>query len=164
MRSRAALILASVCLVGLTGPPLASARPERIRPGHSYYSDSEAGEGEVRDIGQERNYEEVYQSYRYYEAVYDEAERVVTFREYVRGDPVRTEEYRYDSAGRLVERVVREPGRPPESTRPSAAATACAEPRPQACTREYRPVCGEREDGSLHTYGNACDACADPAV
>ncbi len=52
------------------------------------------------------------------------------------------------------------------STKPGAdaAAVACTAPRPQACTREYLPVCGERRDGSRRTYGNACDACADPGV
>ena len=53
--------------------------------------------------------------------------------------------------------------------------TACEEPRPAVCTREYRPVCGLRDAGircvtapcdstEWRTYGNACDACADPAV
>ena len=40
----------------------------------------------------------------------------------------------------------------------------CADPRPQMCTRDYRPACGLRRDGSRKTYGNACSACADPAV
>lgn len=51
----------------------------------------------------------------------------------------------------------------------------CVDPRPQMCTREYRPVCGLRDTGircvtepcpgtELKTYGNACDACADQAV
>lgn len=40
----------------------------------------------------------------------------------------------------------------------------CAEPRPQLCTRDYRPACGLRRDSSRRTYGNACSACADPAV
>ncbi len=31
------------------------------------------------------------------------------------------------------------------------------EPRPQMCTMEYRPVCGER-GGRLETFGNACQA------
>ena len=42
--------------------------------------------------------------------------------------------------------------------------TACAEPRPQACTMEYIPVCGHRYDGERKTYPNACSACSDPDV
>ena len=52
---------------------------------------------------------------------------------------------------------------------------ACHDPRPQICTREYRPVCGTRDTGvrcvttpcashEYKTYGNACTACADPKV
>jgi len=37
----------------------------------------------------------------------------------------------------------------------------CADPRPQICTRDYRPACGQRRDGGRKTYGNACSACAD---
>lgn len=51
----------------------------------------------------------------------------------------------------------------------------CREPRPQMCTREYRPVCASRDTGvrcvttpcpstEWRTYGNACDACSDKAV
>ncbi len=40
----------------------------------------------------------------------------------------------------------------------------CAEPRPQLCTRDYRPACGVRRDGGRKTYGNACSACADPEI
>ena len=46
----------------------------------------------------------------------------------------------------------------------------CGEPRPQMCTREYRPACGHRcarppcEPEERKTYGNACTACADPQV
>ena len=43
-------------------------------------------------------------------------------------------------------------------------ATACAEPRPQACTMEYIPVCGHRYDGERKTYPNACSACSDSEV
>ena len=42
--------------------------------------------------------------------------------------------------------------------------TACAEPRPQACTMEYIPVCGHRYDDERKTYPNACSACADSEV
>jgi hypothetical protein len=96
----------------------AGARPERIRAGHSYYSDDSVEAGLVRDIAAEKNYEEVYQLYGYYEAIYDAAGRVVTFREYKRGDPIRTEEYRYAPDGSLRERIVRRPGEPDEVTRP----------------------------------------------
>jgi alkaline phosphatase D len=40
----------------------------------------------------------------------------------------------------------------------------CPEPRPQVCTREYRPVCATFKDGSFKTYSNGCTACTDPAV
>lgn len=40
----------------------------------------------------------------------------------------------------------------------------CPETRPQICTRDYRPVCGELKDGSLKTYSNGCESCADVNV
>jgi len=53
--------------------------------------------------------------------------------------------------------------------------TQCKEPRPQICTREYRPVCAEVDTGircvttpcastKLKTYATGCTACADPKV
>ena len=42
--------------------------------------------------------------------------------------------------------------------------TSCAEPRPQACTMEYIPVCGHSYDGERKTYPNACSACSDSEV
>lgn len=50
----------------------------------------------------------------------------------------------------------------PESL--SVAGGPCADPRPQTCTRDYRPACGLRRDGTHMTYGNACTACSDPQV
>jgi tetratricopeptide (TPR) repeat protein len=44
------------------------------------------------------------------------------------------------------------------------AGGACADPRPQMCTRDYRPACGLHRDGSRKTYGNACTACSDADV
>jgi len=32
----------------------------------------------------------------------------------------------------------------------------CPEPRPQACTRDYRSVCAELTDGSFRTFPNGC--------
>jgi hypothetical protein len=43
-------------------------------------------------------------------------------------------------------------------------ATQCTEPRPEACTLEYLPVCATLADGSQATYASACSACSDPAV
>jgi hypothetical protein len=112
-------IFFSIAIVGVGFPLDASSQPEKIRPGHSYYSD-ELGEstnqGLVRAPGEEKNYEEVYQFYSYYEFVYDEQERVVLFREYKRGDVIRTEKYSYDDSGALSKRVVSQPGRQDEIT------------------------------------------------
>ena len=44
------------------------------------------------------------------------------------------------------------------------AGGTCADPRPQMCTRDYRPACGTRRDGTRRTYGNACTACSDAEV
>ena len=52
---------------------------------------------------------------------------------------------------------------------------ACTNPRPQICTREYRPVCAQVDTGKrcvtvpcesavLETRGNACEACGDARV
>jgi hypothetical protein len=49
-------------------------------------------------------------------------------------------------------------------SRKSEGLVPCEDPRPEVCTREYRPVCAEVADGSLRTYPNGCDACADKAV
>lgn len=43
----------------------------------------------------------------------------------------------------------------------AVGATVCEEPRSQACTRDYRPVCAVLEGGDVKTYSNACTACAD---
>ncbi len=42
--------------------------------------------------------------------------------------------------------------------------TVCPEPRPKACTREYVPVCGQLNDGTLQTMANSCEACANDRV
>jgi hypothetical protein len=40
----------------------------------------------------------------------------------------------------------------------------CNDPRPQMCTREYRPVCAQMLGGARQTYANGCEACADVLV
>ena len=42
--------------------------------------------------------------------------------------------------------------------------TACSDPRPQLCTLDYNPACGQRVTGEARTFGNACQACGDAAV
>lgn len=42
--------------------------------------------------------------------------------------------------------------------------TICTDPRPQICTMDYRPVCGQKKDGSVKTYSNGCSSCSDPDV
>jgi len=51
-----------------------------------------------------------------------------------------------------------------ESSKGVETLTPCQEPRPQVCTREYRPVCAKLQDGGFKTYANGCTACTDPAV
>ena len=71
-------------------------RPEVIRADVPYYSDDYFQQGEVRDIESEKNYEEIYQFYTYYEVIYDSSERVRLFREYKRGNIIHEEHYQYD--------------------------------------------------------------------
>ena len=80
--------------------------PERVKPGIAYYSDESAQAGDVKGLLQEKNLEEVYQNYTYFEARYDAVARVVLFKEYKRGDVVLTEKYSYDAFGRLTKRTV----------------------------------------------------------
>ena len=48
---------------------------------------------------------------------------------------------------------------------PGACMTvACTTPRPEACTREYVPVCGLLDDGTRQTMANGCEACANDRV
>ncbi len=83
-----------------------SARPERITPGTPYYDDDYSCVKQICDLAAESNYEEVYQLYSYYEAQYDEAERVIRFIEYRKGEKIRTEEYRYDGTGKPLHKKV----------------------------------------------------------
>lgn len=118
--STATRVIAVLLLLGscasLVHAREAHARPESIRPGVSYYSDDFVTVGLVHDIVAEKNYEEVFQFYSYYEAIYDARERVVVFKEYRRGELIRTEEYTYRPSGSLLERRTLRPGKPAEIT------------------------------------------------
>ncbi len=115
---RSCVVSLILLLVNASFTSVTHARPEKIQPGVSYYSDDSVANGLVHDIAQEKNYEEVYQFYTYYEAIYDEKQRVVVFIEYKRGDVLRRDEYVYDDAGALMTRTSKRPGKEPEVTRP----------------------------------------------
>ncbi len=85
---------------------LSEARPERIKPGLSYYSEDYSTVDKVSDIAEEKNYEEVFKNYEYYEAVYDDKKRVKTFRAYKRGEIVLTKRYFYRPDGRLAKKEI----------------------------------------------------------
>lgn len=77
--------------------------PEKIRANHSYYSDDYERSDSIAELGEEKNYEEVYQFYNYYEAIYDDKERVVRFVAYKQGKVDWQEDYVYDRQGKLLE-------------------------------------------------------------
>ena len=81
--------------------------PYKIKPGISYYSDDYTTNGGVSELGEEKNYEEVYQNYNYYEAIFDSQERMVIFKAYERGAIQFSESYHYDDQGRPVKKVVK---------------------------------------------------------
>jgi hypothetical protein len=52
---------------------------------------------------------------------------------------------------------------PPIASLNNTTAT-CAEPRPQVCTMEYDPVCGQLAAGTHQDYSSPCNACAHDEV
>jgi len=91
------LLLAAVCVY---------AKPPNIKPGLSYYSEDYVVVGGQYTLAEERNLEEVFKNYNYYEAVYDELERIIIFKAYKRGKIDFTEAYFYNDAGNMVRKVV----------------------------------------------------------
>lgn len=71
------------------------ARPEIIKEDILYYSDESSQTGIVKDIVAEKNYEEIYQFYTYYEVSYDTEGRVKIFKEYKKGEVIFEEHYKY---------------------------------------------------------------------
>lgn len=76
-------------------PPPAPAAivPHAVKAGLAYYAAEDGVLGLTRGLREERNLEEVYRNYSYFEATYDEAGRVVEFIEYKQGEVVLTETY-----------------------------------------------------------------------
>ncbi|MEE9304435.1 MAG: hypothetical protein V3U84_11735 [Thiotrichaceae bacterium] len=65
--------------------------------------------------------------------------------------------------------------KPTEPIPPVVKSIECKDPRKQACTKEYRPVCAVKDTGvrcvttpcpstEKVTYANKCTACADAKV
>ena len=82
------------------------ARPENIKPDINYYADDYTVENEVSELGEERNYEEVFKNYEFYEAVYDDQKRVKIFRCYKKGGVEWTEKYTYHPNGNLAKKLI----------------------------------------------------------
>ena len=83
-------------------------QPYEIKPGASYYSDEYSTRNGISELGEEKNFEEVYQFYNYYEAVFDADERIVTFKAYKRGDLEFSETYSYNDDGNPAKKIVRD--------------------------------------------------------
>jgi len=91
------------CLLALVGWMLTletgGARPERIVPGDAYFSQTYTVRAGVSELGVQRNYEEVYMLYTYYEGVYDAKLRMERFRAFERGQVIWEERYFYPPDG-----------------------------------------------------------------
>lgn len=104
MNKPSVLLLAIFFLLAFSN--FSEARPERIKPGLSYFSEDYITKNNVSDISEEKNYEEVFKNYEYYEAVYDEIKRVKIFRAYKRGEVILNEKYFYTPDGKLAKKEV----------------------------------------------------------
>jgi hypothetical protein len=52
----------------------------------------------------------------------------------------------------------------PNSGEDAGAVQLCEEPRPQICTRDYRPVCAQSGARPSRTASNGCTACSNADV
>ena len=118
-RSRHLDLRRAVCLFAclLLVAPAVQSRPEAIREGMKYYSNEYFEDGLVKDIESEKNYEEIYQHYTYYEVIYDSQGRVAVFKEYKQGAVIFEARYRYTADSAEVERTVLVSGKSPQVTR-----------------------------------------------
>lgn len=90
----------------------ASASPETIKAGRLYYADEYEIKSNIAQLGEERNHEEVFKNYNYYEASYDEHKRIILFRAYKKGEVEWEEHYTYHPGGGLASRKIIEQGKP----------------------------------------------------
>ncbi len=106
------LLIIMALVILLSSPAVFSAdqfQPYEIKAGMSYYSDEYTTHNDISALGEEKNIEEVYQNYNYYEAIFDDQERIVIFNAYEKGLIEFSETYSYDGDGRLVKKVVNNP-------------------------------------------------------
>ena len=82
------------------------ARPEKVRPNIPYYDDAFEIRSGVPDLVGEKNYEEVYRNYEFFEVHYDSQGRVIHFIAYKRGDVAWRARIAYGSKGEPVKVLV----------------------------------------------------------
>jgi hypothetical protein len=99
----------SICIILATPAVLYAGKfePYEIKAGTSYYSDEYSSSNGLSELGEEKNFEEVYQYYNYYEAVFDSQERIVIFKAYKQGVVEFSETYSYDTDGSLIEKEIK---------------------------------------------------------
>jgi len=110
---KTSLLLSAILILAITS--ISQAKPETIKPGLSYFAEDYVTTDRISEITVEKNFEEVFKNYEYFESVYDEKKRVKIFRAYKRGDVVLTEYYSYDSSGKLKEKKVEKEGKATET-------------------------------------------------
>ncbi|MDH5718690.1 MAG: hypothetical protein OEZ22_13780 [Spirochaetia bacterium] len=89
---------------------LLETRKETITPGLPLFSESYIKNGNVYEVDEENNFEEVYRNYQFYEAVYDEKKRVSIFKAYEKGEVKWMEKYYYDNeTGKLNKKEIFNP-------------------------------------------------------
>ncbi|MBQ75778.1 MAG: hypothetical protein CMQ20_12260 [Gammaproteobacteria bacterium] len=74
----------------------AYSRSEIVKEGMSYFSDDYTQIDGIKDLAEDKNIEEVYQFYTYYEARYDSSSRVILFKRYKQGEVILEERYLYE--------------------------------------------------------------------
>jgi len=91
---------------------IAPARPEKVKPGLTYHAEDYVVQGETKELTQEKNYEEVYRNYEYFEAKYNKNAQIIEMKAVKRGETNWIERYYYNAEGELVKKEVFKPYAP----------------------------------------------------
>ena len=97
--------ISAIVMIILLVPQVGISKPEKIKPGVIYYSDETEEVDGIEDLIGEKNFEEVYRNYTYFEAVYDQQKRISILKEFERGELIRTVRFQYHSDGRLLKKT-----------------------------------------------------------